>query len=48
MPSINCATGRVKTIGLSSSIEVLLRSERVDFIVRSGRQFGQLKTPLGM
>ena len=31
MPSINCATGRVMTVGVdSSSLEFLLRSERVE------------------
>lgn len=61
MPSINCATGRVITVGVvSSSLEFLLRSERVDdvlfrlvffradFIVPSWRQLKQAKSPLGM
>jgi len=59
MPSINCATGRDITVDGSSSLEFLLRNERVeeifvelvflvDFIVPSLRQFGQAKSPLGM
>jgi hypothetical protein len=59
MPSINCATGRDITVDVSSSVEFLLRNERVeeifvelvflvDFIVPSLRQFGQAKSPLGM
>ncbi len=55
MPSINCATGRDITVDVSSSLEFLLRNERVVeifvelfFLVPSLRQFGQAKSPLGM
>jgi len=59
IPSINCATGRDITVGVSSSVELLLRSERVedffdklrfvdDLAVPSLRQLKQAKSPLGM
>ncbi len=59
MPSINWATGREMTVGLSSSVEILLRSERAeevldklllpeDLMVPSVRQLGQAKSPFGM